>query len=76
MARSRCSRLYAQFRGWLNFAILIMQLAVSGKLYRRFGSADGFIRMADHLSVWLPLDGYRAESAHRDGDDRSGAARG
>ncbi|MBW2576900.1 MAG: HEAT repeat domain-containing protein [Deltaproteobacteria bacterium] len=29
--------LYAQFRGWLNFAILVMQLAVSGKLYRRFG---------------------------------------
>ena len=29
--------LYAQFRGWLNFAILVVQLAVSGKLYRRFG---------------------------------------
>jgi CRP-like cAMP-binding protein/HEAT repeat protein len=29
--------IYAQFRGWLNFAILIMQLAVSGRLYRRFG---------------------------------------
>lgn len=29
--------LYAKFRGWLNFAILIMQLAISGKLYRRFG---------------------------------------
>jgi AAA family ATP:ADP antiporter len=29
--------LYAQFRGWLNFAILVTQLVVSGKLYRRFG---------------------------------------
>jgi AAA family ATP:ADP antiporter len=33
----RMLALYAQFRGWLNFAILIMQLAISGKLYRRFG---------------------------------------
>jgi len=29
--------IYAQFRGWLNFAILVMQLAISGRLYRRFG---------------------------------------
>ena len=33
----RMLELYAQFRGWLNFAILIVQLAISGKLYRRFG---------------------------------------
>ena len=68
--------LYAQFRGWLNFAILVMQLAVSGRLYRRLRFANVFIRVADHLPVWVFLDGHRAEFADRDGNDRGGATRG
>jgi CRP-like cAMP-binding protein len=29
--------LYSQFRGWLNVTVLVIQLGVSAKLYRRFG---------------------------------------
>ena len=29
--------IYSQFRGWLNVTVLVIQLGVSAKLYRRFG---------------------------------------